>query len=116
MRRCLREFFEKSGIQCRVKQQSETMRKQKYQKRKVVYADGYDHYDKHRTVQVIFLVNEAERAALDDLMAVLGVKNMSDFIRGQVFRAFNDLNAEQKTQLKEVRQWRKEMDGEGSAG
>ena len=92
------------------------MRKQKYQKRKVVYADGYDHYDKHRTVQVIFLVNEAERAALDDLMAVLGVKNMSDFIRGQVFRAFNDLSAAQKGQLKEVRQWRKECDGGGSAG
>ena len=86
------------------------MRKAKYKKEKVEYAEGYNHYNKHRTIPVLFFISEVERKALDDLMAVLGVKNQSEFIRGQVFRAFNDLSAAQKGQLAEVRQWRKECD------
>ena len=82
------------------------MRKHKYQKRKVEYAEGYNHYDKHRNIQVIFLVNEAERNLMEDLVAVSGVGNLSDFIRGQVFRAYGDLSAEQKEKLKEVASWR----------
>ena len=57
-----------------------------------------------------FYVNEAEKAALDDLMAVLGVKNQSAFIRGRVFGAYNELTAEQKAKLAEAREWRAKED------
>lgn len=74
--------------------------------RKVKYADGYDHYSHRRNVQVTFLLNEAERAALDDLMAVVGARSISSFVRSQLFRAYRGLSREQKRQLREVREWR----------
>ena len=83
----------------------------KYKKlQNVEYISGYDHYDRHRDILINFKINEAEKAALDDLLAVLQVQNLSDFIRAQIFRAFNDLTDEQKEQLAEVRQWRKDCD------
>jgi len=39
-------------------------------------------------------------------MAVLGVKNISAYIRGQMFGAYKGLSREQKRQLREVQQWR----------
>lgn len=74
--------------------------------KKIRYIDGYDQYSHRRDVQVTFLLNAAERAALDDLMAVLGVKNISAYIRGQMFGAYEGLTREQKRQLREVREWR----------
>ena len=83
----------------------------KYKKlQNVEYISGYDHYDRHRDILINFKLNEAEKAALDDLLAALEVHNLSDFIRAQIFRAFNDLTDEQKKQLAEVRQWRREND------
>ena len=74
------------------------------------YAEGYDHYDKHRTIPVQFFVNEAEKAFLDDLFAVLQVRNMSAFIRKQVFHAYQTLTDEQKEQMREVAHWRASED------
>lgn len=74
--------------------------------KRIRYIDGYEHYGHRRDIQVIVRLNEAERAALDDLMAVLGVRNMAAFIRGQMFRAYGGLTREQKRQLREVREWR----------
>ena len=80
--------------------------KHKYQKRKVEYVDGYDQYDKYRTIPVTFFLNEAEKCFLDDLMAVMSVRNMSAFIRSQVFHAYQTLTDEQKEQMREIAQWR----------
>ena len=75
-------------------------------KRKIVYRDGYEHYGHRRTIQITFFVNEAEKAALDDLMAAMEEKNMSDFIRRQVFRAYDTLTPEQRKKMDEVAAWR----------
>ena len=78
-----------------------------YKKSKnVVYQDGYDHYDRHRNIQVMFLINEAEKAALDDMTAALGVTNLSEFIRGRLFSAYSWMTDEQKKKMKEVAEWR----------
>ena len=77
-------------------------------KRKIVYRDGYDHYSHRRTILITFFVNESEKAALDDLMAAMEEKNMSDFIRRQVFRAYETLTPEQSKKMAEVAEWRKE--------
>ena len=78
-----------------------------YKKSKnVVYQEGYDHYDRHRNIQVMFLINEAEKAALDDMTAALGVTNLSEFIRGRLFSAYYSLNDSQKAQMAEVAHWR----------
>ena len=82
----------------------------RYRTGKVVYEDGYEHYDKSRTIQVIFLVNEAEKNFLDDLTAALQVQNKSEFIRKQVFRAYQSLTDEQKEKMQEVSAWRHEND------
>ena len=93
------------------------MKRGRYKKlANVVYEEGYNHYDRHRNIPVVFMLNEAEKAAFDDMLAASGVTNISDFIRGQIFKAHKEMTPEQKEQLAEVRQWRKEMDGEGSAG
>ena len=89
------------------------MRRGKYQHRKIVYEDGYDHYDKNRTIQVIFLVNEAEKNFLDDLTAALQVRNKSDFIRKQVFRVVENLTEEQMQLVKDAAKWRYENDRKG---
>ena len=87
------------------------MKRGRYKKlANVVYEEGYNHYDRHRSIPVVFLVNAAEKAALEDLMAASGVTNISDFVRGQVFKAHREMTPEQKEQLAEVRQWRKECD------
>ena len=79
----------------------------KYKKlENVEYIPGYDHYDRHRDILVTFKLNEAEKAALDDLLAALEVTNLSDFIRHQVFRAYNDLTPDQKARLADVAAWR----------
>ena len=91
------------GLQ-KVVQSFEEMKRSK--KHKIVYCSGYDHYSHRRTIQITFFVNEAEKNALDDLMAVLEEKNMSEFIRGQLFRAYEGLTAEQKERLAEVAEWR----------
>ena len=83
-------------------------------KRKIVYRDGCDHYSHRRTILITFFVNEAEKAALDDLMAAMEEKNMSDFIRRQVFRAYETLTAEQRKKMAEVAEWRKEEGVENS--
>ena len=82
-------------------------------KKKVVYREGYDHYDTKKTIAITFYVNEAEKVALDDLMAVMEVKNQSAFIRGRVLSAYNDLTAEQKAKLEEVAEWRAKEDQAG---
>ena len=83
--------------------------------KKVEYLEGYDQYKTKKDIAITFYVNEAEKAALDDLMAVLGVKNQSAFIRGRVFGAYNELTAEQKARLAEAREWRaKEDNREGT--
>ena len=83
----------------------------KYKKlQNIVYIDGYNHYNRHRIIPIQFFVNEAEKAALDDLIAVLGVTNLSAFIRGQVFKAYDELSPEQRQQLKDVAKWRADND------
>ena len=78
------------------------------QKKKVEYIDGYDHYDKRRTTIVIFRINEAEKAFLDDLISVLNVRSISSFLRRQAFKAYRELTPEQKRQMAEVAAWRLE--------
>ena len=75
--------------------------------KRIRYIDGYEHYGHRRDIQVIVRLNEAERAALDDLMAVLGQTNISRYIRSQIFLSYHTLTRQQKRQLREVRQWRK---------
>lgn len=86
------------------------MKHVKYKKGKVVYEKGYNHYNKHKTVRIDFFVSEAEKEILDDLMAVQGATNKSDFIRRQLFRSFDNLTKEQKQQLAEVAKWRASED------
>ena len=86
------------------------MNKLKYKHNKIIYVDGYDHYDKERNIQVLFRVNAAEKAFLDDLLSVLEVKNASAFIRNQVFHAYQSLTDQQRQQMAEVAHWRHEED------
>ena len=88
------------------------MRKGKYKKKKVEYLQGYDHYDKKKTIPVTFFLSEAERSALEDLTSVLGVRNLSAFVRGQAFKAYNSLTPEQKAKMREVAEWRHAFDNE----
>ena len=74
------------------------------------YIDGYEHYGHRRDIQVVVRLNAAERAALDDLLAVVGARSMSSFIRRQLFGAYEGLTREQKRQLREVREWRARAD------
>ena len=75
-----------------------------------VYADGYDQYDKKRTIKFQILFNEAEINFLEDLFNVLNVTNKSAFIRHQVFHAYQDLTDDQKKKMAEVARWRLEND------
>ena len=75
-------------------------------KSKVEYIDGYNHYGKRRNTFVIFRLNEAEKAFLDDLISVMHIKNISAFMRGQAFKAYHELSAEQKAQMGDVAVWR----------
>ena len=70
------------------------------------YVEGYNHYDKHRTIPETFYLNEAEENFLSDLLAVLHVRNKSEFMRNQVFHAYQGLTEEQRQQMAEVARWR----------
>lgn len=74
--------------------------------KKITYLQGYDHYSHLRDIKITFMLNEAERAALDDLMAVLGEKNISAYIRTQLFKPYYSLTEQQKQQLRDVRAFR----------
>ena len=86
------------------------MRRGKYQKKKVDYVEGYDHYDKKKTIAVTFFMSEAEKSAMDDMMAAAGIRNQSEFIRKQIFKAYKDLTPEQLEQMAEVAKWRADDD------
>ena len=73
---------------------------------RTVYIPGYNHYSHRRNIQVHFFLNQSELYALQDLMSVLHVRNMSKFLRTQLFRAYRDLSLEQKQQLADVAAWR----------
>ena len=74
--------------------------------RKIEYIEGYDHYDKRRTIKFQLLLNEAEYNFLEDLFTVLQVRNKSAFIRNQVFHAYQSLTDQQRQQMAEVAHWR----------
>jgi len=84
--------------------------KHKYKKDKLVFIDGYSHYDKYRTIPLRFNVSEAEKNFLDDLMSVYGIRNKSQFFRGMIFRAFNTLSKEDQDKIRDVAKWRAEND------
>ena len=86
------------------------MKKIKHKQQKIIYVEGYDHYDKHRTIPIQFFVNEAEKAFLDDLFTVLQVQNKSAFIRNQTFHAYQSLTDEQRQKMADVARWRAEND------
>jgi len=75
-------------------------------KRYTEYVEGYDHYDKKRTIQIILKLNEAENNFLDDLLAVRNIRNKSDFIRKQVFHFYQNLTDEEKKKMAEMAKWR----------
>ena len=77
---------------------------------KTVYIPGYNHYSHRRNIQLHLYINQAELYAFEDLMAVLGVRNKSRFLRSQLFSAYRDLSPEQKQQLADVAAWREKND------
>ena len=77
-------------------------------RRKIIYADGYDHLSHKRDVKVTFFVNESEKAAMDDMLAALEVKNQSEFIRNQIFNAYKSMTPEQLRKMAEVAAFRTE--------
>ena len=77
---------------------------------KTVYIPGYNHYSHRRNIQLHLYINQAELYAFEDLMAVLGVRNKSRFLRSQLFSAYRDLSPEQKQQLADVAAWRENND------
>ena len=74
--------------------------------RHTYYIPGYDHYSHRRNKRIVCVLNECERAALDDLMAVLGYSSVSAYIRAQLFRPYNTLTRHQKRQLRDVQSFR----------
>ncbi len=76
--------------------------------RTTIYADGYNHLSHKREIKVTFFVNESEKAALDDMMAALEVKNQSEFIRNQIFAAYKSMTPEQLRKMAEVAAFRTE--------
>ncbi len=74
--------------------------------KKVRYQNGYNHYDHRRTKCIHVLLNEAELAALNDLMAALGYTNKSRFVRAQIFSAHRSLTPTQRRKLQQVAKWR----------
>ena len=76
--------------------------------KKVIYADGYEHLSHRRDIKVTFFVNESEKAAMDDMLMVLGVTNLSEFIRNQVFAAYKTMTPEQLRQMAEIAEFRSE--------
>ena len=77
-------------------------------KKRIVYMDGYEHLGHNRTEAIIVYLNESERAALDDIMAVLEVSNISAFVRNQIFCAYKYMTPEQLQKLAEVAAFRVE--------
>jgi len=77
---------------------------------RTLYIPGYNHYSHRRNIQLHFYLNQAEFYALQDLMAVTGARNLSKYLRQQLFRAYRDLTPEQKQQLADVAAWRENND------
>ena len=77
-------------------------------KARIIYEDGYDHLSHNRSEFIIVRVNAAEKAALDDMMAALEVKNQSEFIRNQLFNAYKTMTPEQLRKMAEVAAYRTE--------
>lgn len=77
-------------------------------KLRIVYEDGYDHLSHTRSEFIIVRVNAAEKAAIDDMTAALGVKNQSEFIRNQIFGAYKSMTPEQLRKMAEVAAFRTE--------
>ena len=77
---------------------------------RTIYIPGYNHYSHRRNIQLHFYLNQAELYALQDLMAVTGARNLSKYLRQQLFRAYRDLTPEQKQQLAEVAAFRETED------
>ena len=73
---------------------------------KRTYIPGYNHFSHRRNISLRINICLAEKYALDDLLTVLEVTNVSNFIRAQIFRAYRDLTPEQKQQLADVAAWR----------
>ncbi len=71
-----------------------------------IYVRGYNHYSHKRTRQLLIRLNEAEWNFLFDLMTVLHIHNMSEWIRNQLFHAYQSLSSEQKKQMADVADWR----------
>ena len=76
--------------------------------RRVIYADGYEHLSHRRDIAVTFYLNESEKAAMDDMLAALEVKNQSEFIRNQIFGAYKSMTLEQLRKMAEVAAFRAE--------
>ena len=76
--------------------------------RRVIYADGYEHLSHRRDIAVTFYLNESEKAAMDDMLAALEVKNQSEFIRNQIFAAYKSMTPEQLRKMAEVAAFRTE--------
>ena len=76
--------------------------------RRVIYADGYEHLSHRRDIAVTFYLNESEKAAMDDMLAALEVKNQSEFIRNQIFNAYKSMTPEQLRKMAEVAAFRAE--------
>lgn len=74
--------------------------------KKIVYVAGYNHYNRKRKQKITFMLNQCEYECLMDLLSVQGIRNMSAFIRGQIFRAYSDLTAGQKRMMADVAAWR----------
>lgn len=66
------------------------------------YTTGYDRFSQIRNIKIHFKLNEAEKYALEDLLTVLEVRNLSSFIRTQIFSVYHDLTPDQLQQLDEL--------------
>ena len=66
------------------------------------YTTGYDRFSQIRNIKIHFKLNEAEKYALEDLLTVLEVRNLSSFIRTQIFSVYHDLTPDQLQQLHDL--------------
>ncbi len=69
---------------------------------KIIYADGLDklNHKRHKCVSVKF--NEPEWVVLTNLQQLLMVDNLSQLVRGLIFRAIRTLTHNQRTQLRKM--------------
>ena len=69
---------------------------------KRTYIPGYNHFSHRRNISLRINICLAEKYALDDLLTVLEVTNVSNFIRTQIFHAYSHLTPEQRQQLDDL--------------